>query len=243
MLIGYARVSTDDHHPLTATRGDSVRLRRIHVQPVRCPTSRRTGREQATARSPGCGGMHRTPKARSTGSEQRRAAEEAARSAPEGMSMAWHRRPVDRSTLRGRNQRRDARRVLRIVRRSFGRSTNRGGVANAFDALTGSSPSGTLRSAPRAEANGCHVMWVPGPCAWPENRSDWRRRIGCGCARAGLSCASSVVTCVGPAQCRCASAQTAGRTGGGVCVAPRSAAAAGDAGGAGWRAAPHPQSL
>ena len=168
MLIGYARVSTDDHHPLTATRGDSVRLRRIHVQPVRCPTSRRTGREQATARSPGCGGMHRTPKARSTGSEQRRAAEEAARSAPEGMSMAWHRRPVDRSTLRGRNQRRDARRVLRIVRRSFGRSTNRGGVANAFDALTGSSPSGTLRSAPRAEANGCHVMWVPGPCAWPE---------------------------------------------------------------------------
>ena len=55
-----------------------------------------------------------------------------------------------------------------IVRQSFGRSTNRGAVANAFDALVRTSPSGTLRSAPRAEANGCHVMWVPGPCVWPE---------------------------------------------------------------------------
>ena len=57
-----------------------------------------------------------------------------------------------------------------IVRRSFGRSTNRGAVANAFDALVRTSPSGTLRSAPHAEANGCHVMWVPGPWSmtWPE---------------------------------------------------------------------------
>ena len=55
-----------------------------------------------------------------------------------------------------------------IVRQSFGRSTNRGAVANAFDALVRTSPSGTLRSAPHAEANGCHVMWVPGPCVWPE---------------------------------------------------------------------------
>ena len=57
-----------------------------------------------------------------------------------------------------------ARRVLGIVRRSFGRSTNRWRRRQCVRRIGAhTSPSGTLRSAPRAEANGCHVMG--GPCA------------------------------------------------------------------------------